>query len=103
MASVGSSILPSPQSSDDTSAFIYNVTTLAGIEASLALPGNTKEFVIRTRDRTELRLAYNLGDTAISYFTVRPTAVYNDSNFYVSQTIYFRTTTSTTVEIIAFT
>lgn len=103
MASVGSSILPSPQSSDDTTATIFNVATTASTEASQALPSNCKGFILRTRDRGNLQISYVSGNTNTLFFTVRSNAVYTDDNFYSSQTIYFQTDKNDTVEIIAFT
>ena len=103
MPSTGSSILPSPQSSSATTATIFNVITVATTETSQVLPANTKEFIMRSRGGSPIQLAYSSGDTGTLFFTIKGKAVYTDSNFYSSQTVFFQTSGADVVEIIAFT
>jgi len=74
----------------DTTATIYNVTmTSADTEQSQALPANTKEVVIRVRGNSTLKLAFSSGQSGTTYLTVRPGATFHNSEYFVSQTLYF--------------
>ena len=91
--------------SADTTATIFNVSApLAGTEYSQALPANTKGFIIRSRNKSTLQLAYTSGTTGTTYLTIAPSATYEDSNFYTAQTVYFQASKNAeTIEIIAYT
>lgn len=88
-----------------TTATIFNVlAATAGTEYSQALPANTKGFIIRSRNRSNLQLAYTSGQTGITYLTIPAGASYEDSNLYTAQTIYFQASKNAeTIEIIAYT
>ena len=105
MASVGSSILPSPQSNANTVATIFNLTiVLANTEQSQALPSNTKEFIFKTRGNDEVKLAFISGDSGTLYATIKKGAVLAVTQFFQAQTLYFQSPTAgAIVEIIAFT
>jgi hypothetical protein len=89
----------------DTSATIFNVTLgPVDTEQSQALPSSTKGFLIRTRGKSELKLAYTLGDSGVTYVTIPRNATFTDNNFYSSQTLYFQSPqTGDVVEIVAYT
>lgn len=89
----------------DTTTVIYNVNIIsAGNEVSQALPANTKKFIIRSRNRGQLRLAYTSGGTNTDYLTIPRGSSYEDEEYYVSQTLYFQSTQAgDTVEIVAYT
>jgi hypothetical protein len=92
-------------SSANTTATIFNVAVAtSGTEVSQALPANTKRFILRSRNRSEIQLAYISGNSGTLYLTISPGATYEDSSFYTGQTLYFQTSKNAeTVEIIAFT
>ena len=89
----------------DTTAEIFNVTVVtSGTEVSQALPANTKKFILRSRNRSEVQLSYTSGESGTKYLTIRPGATFEDSNLYVAQTLYFQTSKSAeTIEIIVYT
>lgn len=89
----------------DTTATIFNVNVIsAGNEVAQALPANTKKFLIRSRNKGRLRLAYSLGGTNTSYLTIPTGSSYEDAEFYVSQTLYFQSTKpGDVIEIVAYT
>lgn len=79
--------------STNTSPTIYNVTaTLNNTEYSQILPTNSKRFLIKSRNKGKLKLAYTVGGTSTAYITIPLGAVFEDSSFYSEQTIYFQTT-----------
>ena len=88
----------------NTTATTYNVSVpLASTEVSLALPSNCKEFILRSRGREEVKLAYTATESGTKFLTVRGTAVYRDSNFYAAQTIYFQTSVpGAIIEVVAY-
>lgn len=83
---------------------IFNVPALvAGTEYSVALPANTRIFVLKSRKLCRVKFAYNSGDTAINYITIGLGGVFEDYNFYSSQTIYFQTDKNNmTIEVLAY-
>lgn len=89
----------------NTTATIFNLTiAVASTEQSQALPANTKKFIIRTRGKGKLQLAYSSGDSGTTYITVPAGASYEDINLYTSQTLYFQSPkVGEIVELIAFT
>lgn len=88
--------------STDTTVNIYNVNTTAGSETAQALPVNCKRFLLRCRNNSRAQIAYNLGDSASTFFTVMPGNTYEDVNFYSGATVYFQTSKDDVVEIITF-
>lgn len=89
----------------DTDVTIFNVSApTANTEVSQALPAGTKRFILRARNRSQLQISYTSGQTGSLYMTIRPGAVFEDQNFYSTQTIYFQCSEpGETVEIIAYT
>lgn len=86
----------------DSTANIFNIAAGTS-ESSQALPTNTKSFTLKTRTNAKLQLSYTLGESGTKFITVPSNGVYNDDNFYASQTLFFRLSKSDTVEIVAFT
>lgn len=88
----------------DTATTIFNVNIIsAGVEQSQALPANTKKFLIRSRNKGQLRLAYTSGGTNASYLTIPKGSSYEDEEYYVAQTIYFQSTQpGDVIEIVAY-
>lgn len=103
-ATISSSILPSPQSQDDTQATLFNITiAAANVEQSQALPANTKEFIIRTRGAGELKLAYTSGDSGTTFMTIPGRASHTVTQFFSSQTLYFQSPVAgEIVELVTF-
>ncbi len=92
------------QSDNDTTPLVNNEVTVADTEKSFSLPANCKGFILRSRNKKIIRLAFVSGETATNYFTLEKNAVYTDDNFYLARTIYFRTVgAADIVEIITFT
>ena len=92
------------QSQANTTPSIFNVTLgPADTEQSQALPANTKEFIVKTRGNTLLKLSYTATESGTKYVTIPKQGVYTDNNFYTSQTIYFQSpSTGDVVEIVAY-
>lgn len=90
--------------SSDTTATIYNVSAVtSGTEYSQALPANTKGFIIRSRGKSKIQLAYTSGASGTTFITIPGAASFEDENFYTSQTLYFQCDNNNeTVEILAF-
>ena len=91
--------------STDTIPVIYNVNIInSGTEYSQTLPSDTKKYLIRSRNKGSLRLAYTLGGTNTTYLTLPTGTSYVDSNFYSSITLYFQSTKPGDIlEIVAYT
>lgn len=89
----------------DTTPQIFNIVVAsANTEVSQVLPTNTKKFIIRTRNRSELKLAYVSGESSTNYVTIKKGAVFEDANLYLNQTIYFQVDNAgETVEILTYT
>lgn len=89
----------------DTTTFIYNVNIiLPNTEISQELPANTKKFIVRSRNRGEVRLAYSSNGTNTAWVTIKKTAVYVDEEYYVSQVLYLQSDVAgDVIEIIAHT
>jgi hypothetical protein len=52
---------------------IYNLPMpVANTEYSQALSANTKQFLLRARGTSKLRIAYTVGETATKYLTLDP-------------------------------
>lgn len=88
----------------DTTTTIFNVSIInGGVEVSQALPANTKKFIIRSRNKGQIRLAYNSGGTSTAWLTIPVGSSYEDEEYYVSQTLYFQSTKSgDIIEIVAY-
>lgn len=90
--------------SNDTTATMFNVSMpVSGTEYSQALPANCKKFIIRSRSKGKIQLAYTTGESGTKYITINPGATFEDNNLYVSQTIYFQSSKNTDIlELLAF-
>lgn len=76
-------------SSDTTTAVSNIIITTANAEQAIPLPANVKTFLIRSRNKGKMKLAYASGGTTGSeYLTVPAGSSYKDSQFYSNQTIY---------------
>jgi hypothetical protein len=89
-----------------TNPAITNVSLVANTEYAVSLPSGCKQFILKLRDsKAKLQIAYILGDSNITYWTV-PQGNYwavSDINF-SSQTLYCMTpSTGQTLEIITLT
>lgn len=82
---------------------IFNVACpVAGTEYSQALPANTRRFIIRARKSSKILFAYQ--PAASEYVTIEMGVSFEDTNLYISQTIYFRNSKADEViEIVAYT
>lgn len=90
--------------SSEVEPTIYNVNIIsADTEQSQALPANTKGFLIRSRNRGKLRLAYETGGTSTTYLTIPTGTSFEDNQFYSSVTLYFQSTKpGDVIEIVAY-
>lgn len=87
-----------------TTPTIFNVSVVAAAsEVSQALPANCKRFIIKARGNSKLQLAYSSGQSGTTYVTIPAGAVFEDTSFYTSQTLYFQSSKAgETVEITAY-
>ena len=90
--------------STDTTVTLYNVTVAtANSEESQVLPANTKYFIIRSRNKGKLRLAYTSGGTSTNYMTIPTGTSFDDMNFYTSIELFFQSNKpGDVIEIIAY-
>ena len=95
-------ILAALGGSSDTVPNIYNVDcAVIGTEYSLALPADTKGFILKSRKSAKLDFSYSSGAT--DTLTINSGSVFEDKNFYSSQTIYFKSNKADdVVEVIAY-
>lgn len=91
--------------SADTTPTIYNASIIAvDTEQSQALPANTKEFLIRSRNKGTMRIAFASGDTNTDYLTIPAGASYEVKQFFSNVTIYFQSNKpGDIIEIVAYT
>lgn len=72
---------------------IYNVSSLlADTEYFQALTNNTKQFLVRVRGTSVLKLAFVVGESGINYITIPPGCTYEAVGLSFSGTLYFQTT-----------
>lgn len=100
MGFVGSSTLQVINSDTTTTVINLSMPT-PNVEVSQALPANTKYFMLRSRSGATTRIAYNSGETATAYITLNGQSVYDNAQFYTSQTLYLRVDAADTIEIEA--
>lgn len=89
----------------DTTPKNYQVTiALANTEQSFALPANTKKFIIRNIDNSQILFSYeSSGTTSAKFFTIKKNNVFTDNNLYASQSLYFQTPNAgDTIQIITY-
>lgn len=88
----------------DTTPTIINLNIInSGTEYSQALPANTKTFLIKSRNKGQVRLAYALGGTNTAYLTIPAGSSFEDSQFYTAATLYLQSTKSgDIIEIVAY-
>lgn len=92
-----------PASAATTATFFNIALGVVNTEQNQVLPTNTKEFIIKSRANSVLKLAYTTGESGTKFITIPKGGVYTDSNLYTTLTIYFQSPqTSDTVEIVAF-
>lgn len=93
-----------------TNPLITNVSVpLAATEVAIALPANTKRFLIRARKVSnaypQIQLAYISGDSGTIYLTVPGGAYYSEGEIDApSLTLYIQSNTpATIIEIVSWT
>lgn len=106
MAGIGSSI---GQSSTvvvnvNTTPVVYNLTlTLANTEYIFTLPANCKGFLFRNRNHFETKFSFTALTSGTVYATLEPRAVFTNSDYYTSQSVYFQSPSAGgTLEIITY-
>ena len=89
----------------DTTPDIQNISVPnKDTEQNYTLPTNTKGFILRSRSKATLRLAYGALETNTKYLTIPAGNSFTDSNFYTSQTIYFQSSKDgDVVELVVYT
>lgn len=89
--------------SNTTSQVINFTITSANTEYSIALPLNCKRFILKGRTSFSIKLAYSVGMSGTTFFTVPPSTTYVDESYYSNQTIYFQSPQSGVIlEVIVF-
>lgn len=79
---------------------VANVTMGAiGAESSYALPSGTKRFIIKTRDRSKLQLAYVSGDSGTTFIELKPGNAHEvwDISAAAAVTLYFQSSKAGTI------
>jgi hypothetical protein len=65
---------------------------LANTEGSHTLEDETKAFIIRTRDRATLQIAFVATESSTKYITIPPNATYTEDSLELTgKTLYFQT------------
>lgn len=86
---------------------IYNVTSpgTANTEFSQALASGTKKFMIRNRDKSDIQLAFNSGESGTLYITIPGCSTYTEDLVKLgSVTLYMQIQgVSETIEILEWT
>lgn len=88
-----------------TSRTIYNVTmTLANTEYNQALPANTKKLTIKCRGLYNIKLAFILNQSGVTYLTIPAGMAYSEDLIRpISLTLYFQCPAAAQVaEIVAW-
>jgi len=82
-----------------TAPTIYNVTTSAtpSTEASQALTAGTKQFTIRVRGNSELKLSYTSGQSGTLFITIPKRTAYTVSDINFNGTLFFQTSTGSQI------
>lgn len=85
-------------------ATIFNITLAsAGVEQTQVLPELTSKIMVRCRQQTDLKLAYNPGDSGTLYITIPAGQTYWDDLVGTSATLCLQAgTNSTIVEILCW-
>lgn len=89
----------------DTTVEIFNLQIAnANQEYNQVLPANTKSFLLKSRNKGILKIAYSSGETVTgNYITIPMGANFKDLNFYSSVTIYVQSNKpGDIIEIIAY-
>lgn len=83
-------------SSAATTPTIYNLSMPnSGTEYAQALGANTKQFLVRMRNRARAKLSFTLNGTDTLFFTLEPGAVYFEKNLNLSSvTLYVQSEAS---------
>ena len=83
------------------SAKITNfVVASASTEEEHQLTANTRRLLMRSRNGSEMRVAFVSGDTSTKYLTVKRGTVYSEDGLDFSGKVFFQTTLTDVVEII---
>lgn len=90
--------------SNDTVVSIFNHTVItANTEESQALPAGTKHFLIRSRNRGKIKLAYESGGTSANFLTIPAGTSFTDNNFYTTVELFFQSSKpNDVIEIVAY-
>lgn len=89
-------------STGDTVPTIFNVACpIALTEYSQALPANTKGFILKARKGSKITFAFS--PSASTFLTFNAGFSYQDDNFYVGATVYFKCSLADeVVEILSY-
>lgn len=81
-----------PELQQATTPTVYNVTAvLANTEYTQALSSDVKSFTIRCRGNSELKLAFSVGQSGVTYLTVPKGTNYSQDNLSFVGSLYFQT------------
>lgn len=82
---------------------LTNTVTVATTETSIALPTDTRQFLIRARGPSDLRIAFSSGDTVTGpYMEVPKDSSFEQKDVKTSITLYFQTDKADIVEVLAW-
>ena len=85
----------------NTTPIIFNVTVgTANTEFSQALPANTKKFIIKSRNSAKITFYYS--PSATETLTINAGFSFEDTSFYLGQTIYFKCSKADVIEVVAY-
>lgn len=75
-----------------TPTIVNQTITLANTEYSIVIPSTAKSFLVRTRNGSQLLLAWVSGETVTNYLTVNRHVCYNECDLSLtsSLTLYFQ-------------
>lgn len=100
MAVVGSSII-SKQSAPQNPLITNFSVAAANTEEEHQLTVGTRHLTLRSRNGSQIKLAFSSGGTSTDYLTIKPGAVYSEQNIDYSGKIFFQTSLSSeTIEIL---
>jgi len=80
---------------------IENVSLVANQEKEFTFPNTVRKFSLQCRDNLDIKIAVKKGETATKYFTLKSTGVWFEDFIKADNlTLYFLSSSNTTIEII---
>jgi len=77
---------------------VYNlVLTLADTEYAFTLAEDTLSFLLQSRGTSDLKVAFDPGESGTNYFTLKGSAVYYEEHIHSPITVYLQSSVAGTV------